>query len=381
MKIVLLILSFILLFGSCKKDNDEVFKKAIVGEWVFVKAEEKNPTKKVEIEFELPPDVYWKKAYQFYGNDSCEYKLGFFDRYHDKETQDIIMIFKGIESIYKIEDDSLKIYFPNINKWKSTKIRSITADTLTLEHNDSIFSKYAKRHYTINQNESYDQIIVSSSECCGSCPISNISIHKSGEVIYDGKAFNLINGLHTSRIIPQLYTKLELEFKKVGIDTLKTLYAAHGRRGQGITVTLIKNNQIYKTIINHHYQAPDEFYWAYMPVWFLYQRLLLKPDTHKKPVVAYRCSFSSEDNTSQIDSKKIIHLEQSEAFFLQTELFKSKIVNNATKWEQKYILDKCFAGSGVYIITDGRYFEYHNTLYDLGYNFIEQNQLTKPREY
>ncbi|KOY87787.1 hypothetical protein AD998_18090 [bacterium 336/3] len=379
MKIVLLILSIILLFGSCKKNNDEHFKKAIVGEWVFAKAEEKNPPKKAEVVTEFSPDIYWKRAYQFYENDSCEYKLGFFDRYHDKKTQDIMMLFKGTETQYKIEDDSLKIYFPNIDKWRSTKIKSIMADTLTLQFNDSTFAKFAKRRYTINQNESYDQIIISSSECCGSCPISNISIHKSGEVLYDGERFNLINGLYTSYITPQLYAKLELEFKKVGIDTLKTRYTRGVKGISTITITFIKNNHIYKTIVNEDYEAPDELYWAYLPVWFLHQRLHLKPYTHQKPAIAYRNSLYREEHISQIGSKKIIYLKQSEAFFLQTELFKSTIVSNSTPWKPTYIIDKCYAGTDLYITTDGRYFEYQDKLYDLGYNFIEQNNLEKTK--
>jgi len=372
MKLILYILVFVLLFCSCKKNNDEHFKKAIVGEWVFVSSPRKN------VESVLPPDTYWKRAYQFYENDSCEYKLGFFDRYHDKKTQEIIRPFKGTETQYEIEDDSLKIYFPNTKKWQSIKIKSITTDTLTLQFNDSTFAKYAKRRYNIDKDEHFDKIIVSSSECYGSCPVSNISIDKNGEVIYDGEHFNPVNGLHTSQITSQMYKKLEFEFKKVGIDTLKTNYSPIGTDEQSVSITFIKENRIYKTIINYQNQAPDELYWAYLPVWFLHQKLHLKPYTHQKPRITYRSSLYEEENL-QVGLKKIIRLKQSEAFFLQTELFKSKVISNATPWKPTYILDECYAGTDIYIVTDGRYFEYNSTLYDLGYNFIEQNNLAKSK--
>jgi len=363
--ITILLTAFFLV--SCKTEKDERFRNLICGEWTFVRIEKNNKTINSDLVFR--PTLmhgHYKNGYVFFHDNSCEDKLGYFRRENCK------WIFLGTKTKYKIEEDSLKVLNLSDSTWKSTKVQSITSDTLTLVTKDSILIKFAKEHFKIDKNLSFDKIIVSSSPCNGPCGISNTSIDKNGKVIFWGQHNNTLDGLFTLALKKQVFSKIEQDFKKSDIDKLKEEPDYECSDCQTISVTFIKDNKIYKTIEDRSHQVPVEFYWAYMPLRFLYQTINLKPLTGKK---------YEQFSISHIGFKfknQICVLKKSEQFYLITELYNSKEVSH--DFNRKYIIqfwDKDDKLRKIY--TDGRYYQLKETdkpiTFDLGYNFLERNNL------
>ena len=368
-----LILTFLTLY-SCKTKNNQKLERDIIGEWTFTKTEDKRIKKQNDKPLPPPPPFgNMTNGYIFSDSGQCENKIGYFKRIEGNEREDRKTLFLGNTTKYKIEDDSLKIYDLASNIWRNTRIYSIIGDTLTLQTGDSIFAKYSKVAYKIDENESYDKIIVSSSGCFGSCPIMTISIENDGKLYYLGQSYNTVNGFFTSTISKAEYLKLENNFKKSDISSLNEHYSASHTDDETVSVTFIKNRKIVKTIYDYGREAPTEFIWAYTPARYLYQRVKLQPFKIDKTYLPMRqISFETKN--------RICDLTKSDCFYLLTELQNGRIITH--KFEEKYKIvfwnDK---DKKEIIYTDGRFFKFIGNrklvTIDLGYNFLTVNDLIK----
>ncbi|MDD4970623.1 MAG: DUF6438 domain-containing protein [Paludibacter sp.] len=372
----LIILLTVLFLASCKTGRDEEFRKSICGEWIFAGVGSDN--KKINDEFipekrgidsplDIPYHNYYKTGYIFYSNNLCEDKFGYSD---GKVGENLL----GTDTKYKVENDSLKIFDLDNGVWKRMKIRNITSDTLTLDVNDSTFLVYTKCYYKDDKIQTFDQIIVSTSPCFGSCSIGSTSIDNQGNFIFYGQGYTEKEGLFISRTDKELYKRIEQNFKKADIDTLYERYAVDFTDAQTVTVTFIKNNKIYKTISDYGHKAPRELYWAYNPVSLLYQKLNIKPfaTTEQKE---FPRSYTCFENKG-----KICCLEKSESFYLFTEICKCKEVH--ANFEKKYVIEYWETENNKKkILTDGRYYQLEQKdktmIFDLGYNFLTRNNLLK----
>jgi len=365
----LIILSIVFFFTSCKTEREEKFKKPICGEWIFVRAE-KN-LKSINPDKIFPPTLihgYYRNGYTFFPDNSCENKLGYFKNINSK------WIFLGTSTKYKIEEDSLKILNLIDSTWESTKIQNIALDTLTLVTKDSTLIKYGKAHYKSDNKQSFDKIIISSSACFGHCPINDVLIDDNGSIIFWGEHNSTVSGLFSSKVNKQVYSKIEQNFKKLDIDTLKEEPSEDCYDCPTTSVTFIKDNKIYRTIEDRMRQTPKEFYWAYMPLKFLYQTINLKP------LVEYKYEQLAISSIAFETTNQICYLKKSEGFFLVSELFNSKEVS--LKFKRKYTIKYWGRDTKTKkIYTDGRYYELNekgkNVTLDLGYNFITRNNLLK----
>lgn len=368
-KDTLFILIVLILF-SCQKSNDTQLNKDILGEWTYIKTVDQRKPKENSDSNVPPPPLLDNHipGYIFLENNLCENKSGYFKFIKVNTREDRKTFFLGTTTKYKIENDSLKILDLSSKTWENQKIHSITGDTLTTKISDSIFAKYARTKYKIDPNENYDKIIVSSSGCYGSCPISNISIDKNGSVFYNGQQYNTKNGLYKSKITKTDYQKIQNNFKKADIKNLENKYVANWTDDETVTITFIKNNKIVKSISDYGRQSPIALIWAYIPVRYLYQEIKLSPLKIDKPLLSiWRISFCR--------GNEICDLTKSESFYLLTEIFGGKTTNY--KFENKYQIqfwndeDK-----KEMIYTDGRYFKLKDKTIDIGYNFMTVNNLS-----
>lgn len=362
--------TFILLtiLFSCKKRNYE-YEKTILGEWKFEKLIDLRTPKQNNEPPQLREDVN-NQGYIFFANDSCDDMRGFFKIIQDSNDYEKRRVeFSGTKTEYLIEDDSLKIFSKTINKWISNKINSLTKDTLTLYSNDSVLIVYTRLKYDKNKYKKFDKIIVSSSGCYGCCPIIDICISSNGLIIYNGQKHNKINGLYTSSISKEKYLEIEKSFNKIDLLQLDKNYQANHTDDEQVTVSFIKDGKIIKTIADYGGVSPSEFIWAYTPVRYLYQNLKLDSLKSDKP-------FSTISRPGFETKSKICEITKSEIFYLFTELFKCKEVKD--KFEEKYFLNLLIDFDNNQIVkTDGRYYSTNGKTYDLGYNFITQNNLEK----
>lgn len=354
---------------SCRTKTNKQLDKDIVGEWAFVKTEH---TKKSNDSNELPPPPPFEeytKGYIFFENKNCENKLGYYKVIEGDKREERKTFFLGNKTKYKIEDDSLGILDLGTKTWELQKIVSIIGDTLTFQISDSVFTKYARTKYKINPNESYDEIIISSSGCYGSCPILDISIDKNGNILYFGQHYNTQNGLFTAKITKEKYQEIETTFKKADIPNLKDSYEANWTDDEEVTISFIKDNKIVKSISDYGRKSPIALIWAYMPVRHLYQQVNLIPYKTDKPnFPTWGLSFEN--------GQQICNLSKSERFYLLTEILRSKEVTQ--NFEKKYTIDYWSDNDKEEKIeTDGRYFKFADKTVDIGYNFLIGNNLMK----
>lgn len=364
-KLLITILTILTLL-SCKKIKDQQLEKDIVGEWTFVKIVDNSKTN-TDSETLPSPLGNTRIGYIFNQNNTCENKLGYFKRINGKTRIDRKIIYLGNETQFKIEDDSLKIFDLSNSTWNSKKILSILGDTLTMQISDSVFSKYARAKYKINPNEHYDKILVSSSGCYGTCPISDISIDKNGKVFYFGERYNTQNGFFTSNIAKEEFRNLELAFKKVDISNLKDSYQSDWTDDETVTITFVKDGKIVKSITDYGREAPIELIWAYTPFRYLYQQIKLEPFKNDKQIFSkWGISFET--------SHQICTLTKSEGFYLLSEIYEGKeVIQN---FKKKYKLEVWNNNDKKEIaFTDGRIFKFKEKTIDIGYNFLTVNNL------
>lgn len=364
------ILFFILY--SCQKNNDKKLEKELLGEWIYIKTDDlrkpqTNNNPNIPPPPPPPPFGSPKRGYIFLENNIAENKSGYFKRIDAIERENRKTFFLGTKTKYKIENDSIKIFNLGSKTWENQKLSSITGDTLTTEIGDSIFAKYARAQYKINPTENYDQIIVSSSGCYGSCPISNISIEKNGNILYYGQDYNTQNGFFQSKITQTQYEEIQTSFKKADIINLKDSYEANWTDDETVTITFIKNNKIIKTIRDYGIQSPTALVWAYTPVRYLYQHIKLTSLKKEKLLFPiWRISFKK--------GNQICDLTKSESYYLFTEILKGKETNDT--FEHKYYIEFWNDQDKKEIIdTDGRYFKSKDKTIDIGYNFLISNNL------
>lgn len=362
------ILFFILY--SCQKNNYKKLEKELLGEWIYIKTDDlrkpqTNNNSNIPPPPPPPPFGSPKRGYIFLENNIAENKSGYFKRIDAIERENRKTFFLGTRTKYKIENDSIKIFNLGSKTWENQKLSSITGDTLTTEIGDSIFAKYARAQYKINPTENYDQIIVSSSGCYGSCPISNISIEKNGNILYYGQDYNTQNGFFQSKITQTQYEEIQTSFKKADIINLKDSYEANWTDDETVTITFIKNNKIIKTIRDYGIQSPTALVWAYTPVRYLYQHIKLTPLKKEKLLFPiWRISFRK--------GNQICDLTKSESYYLFTEILKGKETNDT--FEHQYYIEFWNDRDKKEIIyTDGRYFKSKDKTIDIEYNFLISN--------
>jgi hypothetical protein len=365
--ITTLILIFTLV--SCKQKSKNDYENKIIGEWKFVR-EIIKPNENGKLP-PPPPFGNSEVGYEFYKNGEFEYKLGFFKYIKGDEKHQSQNLYLGTKSKFKIEDDSLKLYDIAEKIWNSYKIVDIKSDTLKIINSVGEISKFQKLKHKINNSDTFDKVIVSSTGCYGRCPVTDIEINKNGEIIYNGGSFSSIKGNYKSKINHSQFLKINLSFLKSNWANLENEYIARWTDDETVYVTFIKDDRIIKTIEDYGAKSPTEFIWAYTPIRFLQQSIKLEKNIKETNILDFNyISFKFEN--------KICDLTKSESFYLKNLLSKSSEVKNS--FEEKYIIKYWSNDIKKKIVTDGRYYKFENNdgrfvILDLKYDFLKKNNL------
>lgn len=366
----LFILSITLISCNTKTRN---YEKLIVGDWEKV-IEKIEISENSEIVI-LPPrqNRGGNIGYYFAENGVFENKLGYFGKNKKDSEGRTKSQFLGTQTKYKIVDDGLETYDLTSNKWENIKIDKLTKDSLILEYKDKSKEKFAKRNYNTAKVRSFDKIIVSTSGCYGSCPVTDIIISKSGEIIYNGEMYVNKKGLFKSKISQEDFLKIETDFKKANYINLKDEYIANHTDDMTLTVTFVENNQIIKTITDYGRESPTELKWAVLPIIFLNQKIRLEQFKNSKAYIDFGFGDFEKGN-------EICVLTKSECFYLSNLLQNCKEEN--VNFKSKYIIRYWSNDNKKKVETDGQYYKFQIekdkfiTL-NLGFNFLEKNNLLK----
>ena len=357
----------VLLFSCGSKTCD--YEKFIQGDWEIIPFID---TMLHDGERTPPPLPRYVGDLGFYfgENGICENKVGYFDY---TEIDDVgRRLFLGTETRYKIVQNTLQIFDLEENDWQIFEIQKITNDSLILLYEDKFPVKFIKRHYKIDPETSFDKIIVSTYGCYGTCPISDIIISKTGDVVFYERKYTTATGAFKSRIKKEDFAKIEKNFKKAEYQNLENSYSNNASDLMAISVTFIKDDKIIKSIIDYGAASPTEFKRALYPLVYLEQKLKLEK-------VDFNTVLIDLDSGRFKSSTAILKLSKPELFYLNSELQNAK--ESEIAFTSKYILSSANIKDKKIVETDGRFFkiELSNSKFitlDLGYNFFEQNNFS-----
>ncbi|MER2996985.1 DUF6438 domain-containing protein [Pontibacter populi] len=390
----LLYFALILLF-ACSKQVDEPTEQEkqltqqLIGDWVPAGHVPYAPDKKTD--FPPPPGGVILYGYTFHPNGVAEFKYGFYKVKLGKERRDRRFYYLGNRTTYKVNNDTVSIFNRTDSVWIDLPIARITLDTMSVRGDDS-FVNFRRANYNLKDAPTFDAIVLSTSGCYGSCPISSTMISSDGKVLFFGAKYTTKEGLMEGNITEKMYKKLQENFQKSGIDTLDERYAAGGTDMEEISVTFIKNGKIYKTIRDYGKEGPHELLWAQIPLRYLYQNTVLKPlSPDNTPFYTYLYNFEFEQGD------KTLELSQSESFLLWNYLRTAKKTNTAFKPRFDLVhygnyywfpsITEEMNGEGyeaekkekfIPIKTDGRYYTFYRDrekpeTVDIGFNFFDTN--------
>lgn len=370
-KAIIAILLCTLIF-SCTGNHRATKQDYILGNWVEVKtiSEQKHGV--------VIPKYYLHVALglTFNNDNTYENKSGYFhiDTTTKKET------YLGNFGRYQIRRDSLLLFPLHSGNPETFKILALNTDSLQLDQ-DSVITTF--KHYTIKKSTApvFDKIILSTTACFGTCPVSNMMISADGTVLFDGEIYSSIQGFNKGKITTAAYTQLMNNFRQINFDTLKTEYYSSWTDQPTVYVTFIKDNKIYKSVRDYGRSAPYLFEWACLPLQHLYQTISL----HKLPKPD---SLPSFEILSLYNNKNdsVVRLKYSEQFLLSCYLRNGKIIDNSA-FKPRFKLKG--SDNNSITKTDGRYYSFmlgkKEETIDIGFNFFDVNRKNwkweKPDEY
>lgn len=301
--------------------------------------------------------------------------------------------FLGTTTMYKIVDDSIKIFDPSESIWKNgLYVKKITGDSLVLVDMSgrryNFFRDVQKKGST-----NIDAIVLSSSGCFGSCPIINIIIDSTGHVIFYGERYVDKIGFFEGQTTKEQFDRIRYEFSQAEIQTLKESYSINWTDDETISTTFVYRNQIIKSVEDYGEAGPDALYWGYSLLRYLFQDLELKQlDSTNVPVYLNLHYFRFEKGD------EICDLTQAESFLLWNYLRNGVSTRVKTSYRYQLGFVRNYVWAPGYdemedpykdseeekvksIVTDGRSYTFdivgHDKVtIDIGFNFFEENHRT-----
>lgn len=201
-------------------------------------------------------------GFQFDG-DKCHLNCSFY-------TKDLSNVCFGMRSGYvtnfKIQDDSLKIWDNEKNRWHYYLIKKLTADSLIILDTNMQYSlKYIKPVLKLSDENIYDAIVVSK-RFTGEdydCTDESFYLNKVGDFYYNNHE-GIIN---SGKLNDQLVNSLFSNFKFLDVNKLDNEYVGGGTGGSvTYCIVFLKNNNVVKRVIDQQNTSPDELLIGYVPM-------------------------------------------------------------------------------------------------------------------
>jgi hypothetical protein len=369
---VYILFVFLLLIASCQKKNPFAeYPEWILGEWVASE----------------PYSDIQEWGFYFISKDSCEIRPGYISNRFKRPN-----IYLGNTTAYQLKNDTLNLFDLQKGYWKECTIKFLSPDTMEITYRENSYKttiKYTKPTYSISNENLFDQIIIDEDES----EFKILSIDRLGKLFYLGSLKSLFEGLHTSEEGKRAFKQVELLFREANsqirfidkfpqkLDTRETWGAS--------TITFVKNHKMatiigpalaWRSCVDFLYDEKEyftaEFKWACEQSLFLEQQMPVQLFDASKYVLD--STFYNQDIPGFVfenNNKQIVSLYRSEYFYLWTQLLSAKKVE--VDFTPVY---RVIGVKNKYIQSDGRYYRYQTdkgetVTLDLGFNFIEENEL------
>lgn len=360
---------------SCNNPFDKNTSEALQGDWV----RENYPIEKDSIFEEPLPDLYRINTLFTFKADTL-FNSNHFGSYNEKTKKYKYLSYKAEFQV----KDSMISWFNTITKKNIDfgKVKKFTTDTIYLENFMLI------REKKIHQYNDFDAIIVTSSGCYGTCAIYNFSLDKSGSIIYAGEGFTKIKGVYKGTINKEYFNYFKQVLNQINLKNTDNEYTNNETDGNSEEIVFIKNNKVFKRISFYINDGPPKVK-QLLDILRLMDFYIENKKTYNNESYFSILSNLAFDS-SPLDSEVFIkHL----SFYLWTELMKHptnkfdfnsktfRLKENVYRYYWLEDLPNINASSLETIETDGQRFQikFKNKpiqYYDLGYNFLVNNDLT-----
>ncbi len=301
-----------------------------------------------------------------------------------------IQHFLGSETAYFVKENELILYNPESRTWDHYSLQFRKADTLLLAGagQEKVF---AKKQYEPN-TPLFDQIILS-------IPVrwipseleyveKRISLKRSGEIWYYKESScdrDIVTML--SQLKPGDYDYMEGLFKQADILNYITAKRTPNKKEKEMnkphwegkfSITFIRNDRMITVEEPLDVFQTKEFYWAYLTAMYADERdQIVKPLDYLHHIGFYPDRFPIYDREN-----RILKLAGSEQFYLFTLLYRAEETDRDFNPLYRIPVYEPYAYQKTLTIeTDGRYFryfhKYETVTLDIGFNFIERNNLSK----
>ncbi len=359
---------------SCNREPQQL----LIGDW-----------EQIDLMREFPDPPHGERRSKFYTflNDSLvDTKRSYYKKVTNRDVH-YEPKFIGRVTKYKIENDKLSFYDLEDSVWGAGRSYRLSNDTLFLFGKNGTKEAFKKYVYNLDKEPHFDQIILSTSGCFGSCPIMNILIEQNGEVEFYGEHYVDKLGFFTGHISKETFLNIENEFRKAKVADLKRNYSASWTDDEQITTTFCNDGEIINSVRDYARSGPDELVWAYPLLRYLFQ------DVAMNKLDASALPFYGVIRYSQFQrGNEFCFLSKSEAFLLQNYLRRGTLVEKKidsgfnlnyrknilyvepSKLPKEDEIEKVKS-----IITDGRYYTFNvldqkSITIDIGFNFLEVNK-------
>ncbi|MDM1548218.1 hypothetical protein HX096_10175 [Empedobacter falsenii] len=370
-----LIIFFIFLISiiSCKNSFDKEIEEHLQGDWSkeFYDKTNNDPNELPSIFFNI------NNIYKF--SSDTIYDSNHFSIYNEK-TNDFEYL--GYKANFKIKNSV--VYWYNTASKKDIefgKVEKLSKDTIFFEHFMLVRNKVKQQF-----NNAFDAIIVTSSGCYGSCPIYNYRLESNGDIIYAGEKFTQIKGVYAGQINKEYFNYFKNKLNQINLNQTDNQYTNNATDGNFEEIVFIKNNQVTKRISFYMNDGPPKVKQLLDILRAMHYYIEDKKTYHYKDYFSIINPFT---NTKEVNLEEFSDYQ---SFYLWTELMKHpskpfqfkqktfKINKFISKfWDSEY--EEISPKSLETIETDGQQFQIKFKdspiqYYDLGYNFLENNDLT-----
>lgn len=370
-----LIIFFIFLISiiSCKNSFDKEIEEHLQGDWSkeFYDKTNNDPNELPSIFFNI------NNIYKF--SSDTIYDSNHFSIYNEK-TNDFEYL--GYKANFKIKNSV--VYWYNTASKKDIefgKVEKLSKDTIFFEHFMLVRNKVKQQF-----NNAFDAIIVTSSGCYGSCPIYNYRLESNGDIIYAGEKFTQIKGVYAGQINKEYFNYFKNKLNQIDLYQTDDQYSNNTTDGNFEEIVFIKNNKITKRISFYINDGPPKVKQLLDILRAMHYYIEDKKTYHYKDYFSIINPFT---NTKEVNLEEFSDYQ---SFYLWTELMKHpskpfqfkqktfKINKFISKfWDSEY--EEISPKSLETIETDGQQFQIKFKdspiqYYDLGYNFLENNDLT-----
>lgn len=263
LKLIFVVFIAISLF-SCSQENRDKRLDYIQGEWVF---DSSNLLNTEGIAISRPRNT---SGFLFRG-DSCDILL----RIEALKTRYVCDgATPGYTTHFKINSDTLNVWFKESEKYEPFLIRSLSKDTMKLVSSTGHYIDYIRPCIKSDYENTFDEIIIEKSFSGEGfeCNREFFFLNKEGVFLCKSSDSEQI---HSYRIGYSLLGSLFSNFKYLDINNLFAEYITGASSSYVIyyEITFVKDKKIVKKVFDRLIVSPDELLRGYIPIVFLRDRL------------------------------------------------------------------------------------------------------------